>query len=351
MKLPKIKLRKQKPSLPPRITNETVAEHRERILAGGRRFKYPIQYGRRRLVINAILIGLATLVLTVAIGWWQLYIVQNTGNFMYQVTKVIPVPVAKVDGQFVRYSDYLMQYRSNIHLAEARPETGIILTGEDGEKQRDYFKRMTLNNAITDGYAKKVAEDLDISVSDEEVQALFNEHRIASNGQELSRAAYSATINETYGWSEDEYLRILERQLLRQKVSLAIDNEAGELKDELAAKLKSDGSNFEEVASQYEDRVELAAPGKVPRTNADGGLSQLAASLEPGKVSEAFVSRGIDGYYFVKLLEKTDKDVNYLSIKVPLTEFTSRLEKAQKQDGFKEYIKVPNVEAQRSQED
>ena len=26
-----------------RITNETVAEHRERVLAGGRKFKYPLQ--------------------------------------------------------------------------------------------------------------------------------------------------------------------------------------------------------------------------------------------------------------------------------------------------------------------
>ena len=54
------KLRRKKRSAeaeqPSRITNETVAEHRERILAGGRRFKYPVQYARHRLVINTIII-------------------------------------------------------------------------------------------------------------------------------------------------------------------------------------------------------------------------------------------------------------------------------------------------------
>ena len=49
--------------------DETVAEHRERILAGGRKFKYPVQYARHRLVINAILVTLAALVLLAVIGW------------------------------------------------------------------------------------------------------------------------------------------------------------------------------------------------------------------------------------------------------------------------------------------
>ena len=34
--------KKDKRSLPSRITNDTVAEHREKVLAGGRKHKYPI---------------------------------------------------------------------------------------------------------------------------------------------------------------------------------------------------------------------------------------------------------------------------------------------------------------------
>ena len=55
-----------------RITTETIAEHRERILAGGRRFKYPVQYARHKLVFNAIIITVATLLVLIGVGYWQL---------------------------------------------------------------------------------------------------------------------------------------------------------------------------------------------------------------------------------------------------------------------------------------
>ena len=104
---------KEEKEAPSRITNETVAEHRERILAGGRKFKYPVQYARHRLVINAILVTLAALVLLAVIGWWQLYLVQNSSAFMYRITRILPVPVASVDGEYVPYRDYLVQYRGS----------------------------------------------------------------------------------------------------------------------------------------------------------------------------------------------------------------------------------------------
>ena len=106
-------LKRKKEQAPTRITNETVAEHRERILAGGRKFKYPIQYARHKLVINAILVSVAVAVLLIVIGWWQLYPMQNSSAFMYRLTRVIPVPVAIVDGEHVPYRDYLVQYRGS----------------------------------------------------------------------------------------------------------------------------------------------------------------------------------------------------------------------------------------------
>lgn len=347
MKLPNFSLRKKPQSPPPRITNETVAEHRERILAGGRRFKYPVQYGRRRLVVNTIIISLAAVILTVAFGWWQLYIVQNTSNFFYQVTKVLPLPVAKIDGQSVRYSDYLMQYRSSIHFSENIE--GLDLDNENGEQQKNYYKRLALDNATTESYAEKLAKELNITVSKQEVEDLLDQHMNA-DGQKVSRQAYTAAINEMYGWNEEEYLRTLERQLLRQKVSAAIDEEAKKLKDELEEKLNPDGSNFEKVAEEYEGRIDLSAPGKVPHGTSDRGQAGAALTLEPGNVSKPFVSRSIDGYYFVKLLDKTDKEVNYRSIKVPLKELTRRLKSVRDAGKVREHIKVPKVEAPANRE-
>src|SRR5690606_35283970 len=113
-KLLKKRRAKQTQEVPSRITNETVAEHRERILAGGRRFKYPMQYARHRLVIVTVALVAAALLLMGLFTWWQLYVAQSTNPILYRVTRIIPLPVASVDGQTVRYSDYLMYYNSSI---------------------------------------------------------------------------------------------------------------------------------------------------------------------------------------------------------------------------------------------
>ena len=64
--------KKAQDTAPERITNETVAEHREKILAGGRRFKYPHQYARTRLIRNTILVVVAAIVALAGLIWWQL---------------------------------------------------------------------------------------------------------------------------------------------------------------------------------------------------------------------------------------------------------------------------------------
>lgn len=350
MKLPKFNFFKKKKTeaLPSRITNETVAEHRERILAGGRRFKYPVQYGRMRLVITTVVISLVAVVLFVIFGWWQLYVVQNSNNFFYQTSRVLALPVAQVDGHPVRYSDYLMQYRGSIYFSENIE--GLDLDNENGEQMKSYYKRQALNNAVAEGYAEKLAKDLDITVSDEEVEKLLESH-MSADGQQVSRQAYAAAVNEMYGWSEDEYLRMLERQLLRQKVSVAIDDEARELKDKIEEELEAGDSNFEEIAEKYDGQVELAAPGMVPHSNNDGGQAEAALQLEPGEVSSSFVSRGVDGYYFVRLVSKTDKEVSYQSIKVPLTELSRRLQAMHDNDKVNEYIDIPEVATQVNEEE
>lgn len=106
-----------------RITNDTVAEHREKVLAGGKKFKYPLQYARHKLVINTIILSIVAIVLACVAAWWTLYPNQNTSEFMYRVTRIVPVPVGNVNGEQIRYSDYLMKFRSaEYYLREKRAD-------------------------------------------------------------------------------------------------------------------------------------------------------------------------------------------------------------------------------------
>ena len=56
--------KKQPKELPKRITNDTVAQHREKVLAAGRKHKYPIQYTKRRLVWITMLVSVVILIVS-----------------------------------------------------------------------------------------------------------------------------------------------------------------------------------------------------------------------------------------------------------------------------------------------
>src|SRR5882757_7659075 len=45
----------------PKITNETIAEHREDVLKGARKYKYPLQHSKHRIII------ISTVLLCVAV--------------------------------------------------------------------------------------------------------------------------------------------------------------------------------------------------------------------------------------------------------------------------------------------
>ena len=339
---------KKKPQQPQRITNETIAEHRERILAGGRRFKYPVQYARHKLVFNAIIISVSALILLIAVFWYLLFVAQNTSEVVYRLTRVIPVPVARVDGEFVRYSDYLAKYRSSIHYLVEKER--LNLNTEDGKSQADYVKSMAMQDAIADTYAGKLARERNITVTNEELAAFLIQQRASPDG-EVTEATYDAVILDYYGWSHDEYREAMKAKLLRQKVAFAIDDTAKKNADVVAERIKAGGTDLKVLSDQLKasEVPDIAYfPGVLlPKGNRDGGLTAAAANLQPGQVSGAIKTTNGDGYYFVRLQEANNTQVRYEYVQVPLTAFEDRLEAAVASDDVvNTYIDIPELKTQ-----
>lgn len=345
MKKPKLKMPRKKAAVAPtRITNETVAEHRERILAGGRRFKYPVQYARHRLVINAILIGLVAIIIFVIISWQQLYIAQNTSTFFYRLTGFIPLPVASVNGSPVRYSDYLLYYNGSAYYLQQSAQ--VDFSSPEGKAQQQHIKRESLTDAEGDTYAAQLARQLHITVSDKEVDAAINQAR-QSYGN-ISEQVYDASALSVLGWTPSEYRHVIQEKLLRQKVSYAIDKNAQATTQAIEAALKANPSaDFETIVNSVNGSVKTKAQvgtsGMVPLDNSDGGLSQLAGTLQVGGVSKVFKDTSGQGYFIVKLLAKTSTQLNYTYIEIPLTEFSSRFAALNASGKITEYISVKDT--------
>jgi len=339
-KIPRPRRKKSQAAHEPaqRITNETVAEHREQILAGGRKFKYPVQVAKHRLILTTVILGAVTLLLLVGLIWQQLYVAQNTSNFMYRVTQLLPLNVASVDGRSVRYSDYLKKYRSSIHYLQQ--QNSINLNSDDGKRQADFIKRREIEGVERDAYATKLGTDNKISVSKKEVDDFISKDLDAKR---VSQEAYERTVLKSfYDWSLDDYRAIVHTELLKRKVGFAIDTQARTTVDTIKAQLDG-GADFAAVARDKSEDLGTKATGgdigALPADNQDpNNLIAAAKNLQPGQVSH--VITGSDGYYIIKLHEKSGTTVHYSLIKVALHAFDQQFTKLQKDGKIKEFIKL-----------
>lgn len=327
---------------PTRITNETVAEHREQILAGGRKFKYPVQYVRHKLVINAVLIVIASLVLMAAIGWWQLYPMQNTTAFMYRVTRILPLPVGTVNGEPVEYSDYLVQYRLSEYYLSKYGE--VKLDSQDGKRQLEYFKRQSMDKATAVAYARQIARNHNITVTDNDIDDFIMQERHTASGV-VSQETYDASIEMLYDQSPSDYRLTIANGILKNRAAFALDDIADAQAKQALVLTNQTAGDFAKVAvdmaSSKGGKVVAGQSGLVNNTSKYGGLrvSDIAL-LEVGKISGIVMSETDDGYYIVKVLEKNDTQTNFTYLHIPLTQMATDLAQFKKEGKITEYIKL-----------
>ena len=317
---------------------EKVDERREEVLATGRKFKYPLQWTKHRVVINTILISLVTVGLLAAGGWLALYKMQMTDELLYRITQILPVPVAEVDGEKVRFSDYLMFYRSSIQ-SISRQSTQTQ-TEEDLENMKEQFKADALSKAEMYTFAMKLARENEVTVSDEEVKNEFERHRQIGS-VDRSEAGFLKIIKDNFGLSKDEYNRMIYLTLLKAKVDEKIDENANEVSREVEKLLAEKDGSFKGVIGEIGNKVIYEETnGMVSNKNVDGGRADAASRLNIGEQSGRFVSMNGDGYYYVKLVDKNAAEVNFVSIKIEFTEFTKRLDAVREAGKIKEFIEV-----------
>ena len=317
---------------------EKVDERREEVLATGRKFKYPLQWTKHRVVMSTVLIAFIVIAIVITSGWLALYRFNMTDDMLFRITKILPVSVASVDGEAVRFSDYLMLYRSSITSIER--QSGQVDNEASVEDLKSQYKQAALSEAEKYTYAIKLARENDITVSDDEVKTEFERH-LHIGGVERSEESFIKIIEDNFNLSKSEYERMLYLTLLKAKVEEKIDTNASEIANEVEKMLNDNGGNYTAVAETLGEKISYEETGGfVSAQNIDGGRATEAIKLEPGGQSGKFVSINGDGYYFVKLIDKTETEVNFVSIKVPFTEFQTQFDKLKEDGKISEYITV-----------
>ena len=317
---------------------EKVEERREEVLATGRKFKYPLQWTRHRIVVNTILIAVIVIAMLVTGIWLALYRLGMTDDLLFRITEIVPLPVASVEETNVRFSDYLILYRSSITSMER--QSGSQLDEISIEQLRAEYKRSALADSEDYTYALQLADERGITVTDEEVQKEFDRH-LKVGGIDRSEEGFVKIIGDNFGLSKSEYERMLYLSLIRAKVEIAVDEHANQIAAKVERLLTENGDNYQDIAEQLGSEIVYEETGGlVDNKNIDGGRATEAMKLEPGQSSGKFISMNGDGYYFVKLINKTATSVNFVSIKVPFTEFDKRMQALRDEGKVIEFIEI-----------
>lgn len=329
----------------PRITNKTVADHREEVLSGARKFIYPLQHPTRHIV------GITTtLVIVSIVGFFTyttlaLYRYQTTSNFMYRVTQVLPFPIARSGNMFVAYENYLFELRHYIHYYENQQQ--IDFETEIGRQQLDEFRSRALEKVINDAYIKRIADERGISVSDQEINQeieLFRQQdRLGNSNQVLEDV-----LREFWDWSITDFRRSLSQQLLAQKVVAELDQDTVERAEAAQSALES-GEEFSEVAKEYSDDPATAEEGgafgfAISRTSRDIAARTVEElyDLEPGEYSDV-INIGY-ALQIVRLLERDGSDVRGAHILFTFEDVDTYINQAKEEEPVRVYLQLPEPE-------
>ena len=322
-----------------RITNETIAEHREEILKGARKYIYPLQHSKYRVVLVSGALFILSVVVFFSYCLLGLYKFKQDSGFLYRVTQVLPFPVARTGSTLVSYENYLFEVRHYRHYFEVQRK--IDFKSESGKQQLDEYKKEALKKVINDAYIKRLANDSGVSVSDKEVTDRIDMLR-AQNRLGSSDKVLEDVLQDNWGWTLSDYKRTLKQQILSEKLLQKLDVEANKKAREALFSIKT-GKDFSETAKAFTDDLSTKESGGVISTLIDQNSLDFSAQttdilkkLQVGQSSE-IINYG-EGLEIVKKLEEKDGKIKVAHIIFNFKDINSYINDAKDKQKTRQYI-------------
>jgi len=272
----------------PRITNETIAEHRENVLSGARKYIYPLRHSKHRIIVITSSIIAVTLVAFLIYCTLALYRLYQYNAFLYRVTQVMPFPVAKTGGSFVSYENYLFELRHRVHYQQSQQLDKP--TGGDEQQLIRQYRKDALSEVVNDAYVKILAQQNGVKVSGHEVDERLSEVR-EQNRLGGNNKVFAAVLRDYFGWSVNDYKRSLKQQILAEKVVAKLDVATRQRAGQALAQARA-GADFAALAKQTSDDPAKANGGEYgfgitkANPNVAPQVVQTMFNLKAGQISD-----------------------------------------------------------------
>lgn len=328
----------------PRITNETVAAHREEVIGKARKYIYPLQHSKHRIVVLSSIIFITTVIGFFTFCTLALYRFQSSSTFIYRVSQVIPFPIARTGNHFIAYENYLFELRHFTHYYETQQK--VDFSDPKNRPQLTEFKSRALEKVINDVYVKELAAKNGVTVSsqeiDNEIAIVRNQNRLGSSDKVLEDV-----LKDYWGWSINDFRRSLKQELLAQKLAAKLDTEARKKADAALAELRG-GADFAKVAKKYSDDATTKDNNGefgylISQTTRDlpAETTDAILKLKPGQFSDILnVGYGLE---IVKNIEMNGDKVRAAHILFNFKNITGPINDLRAKEKTRAYISVPVV--------
>ena len=238
------------------IDARRLRQYRQAIIRSGDKYRSSVIITPRRLVSLSLLVLVLALAGLVAYVSLRAYRHQDHSPFMANVTRVVPIPAARVGLSFVSYHDYLRELRRYTHYFEVQQELDLSDPANSGILQD--LKHRSLRYVVNQVYIDKLAAEHRIRVSDAEIEAeldlLRRQNKLGGNEAETA-----AVLGEFFGLTIDEYLERTRNILLKQKVVAKLDDRQALSRAEEIHRQAVDGVDFAGLAREHSEHLNSAA--------------------------------------------------------------------------------------------
>jgi hypothetical protein len=329
----------------PKITNETIAEHREQVLKGARKYIYPLQHSKHRIIVVTVSVMVTAIIALLVYCSLALYKFHQYNTFIYRVTQIMPFPVAKAGGKYVSYENYLFELRHYVHYYESQQQRNFA--GAD-HQQLVTFRKQALQNVIDNAYVKQLAAKNHVSVSSKEVNARLDEVR-AQNRLGGNDKVFEDVLRSYWGWSINDFKRSLKTQILMEKVAEALDKDAQSKAASIVTQSRG-GADFSALAKQYSDDPTAKSTGgdygfAISKTNPNVPPEVVDAlfNLRDGQVSDPVLASPVlasqgPSLQIVKVTGVSGNTVSAQHIVINLKDISDDIKALKKTNPSHEYI-------------
>ncbi len=305
-----------------------VEKARAEVLDNGSKYLKPLGLARHKVLAFTvgILVALAlAFLITVSL---LIYVAHNDSYFVYRVARILPFPVAKVNGSFVSYADYAFEvrYRKNIYANPTGPAgaTNQPVNFKDASAQDllHSIQQSALLTAKLEAITKQLAKANNVSVPKAELDQAVSD-LIAQQGGEQK---FASAIKQYYNWSLDDFRHVYYLQLLQQKLELVVLPQVSEAQHQQAEAIlakANGGADFAKLAKHYsQDEGTKNNGGDLGFISATSPyvdeFKNAALALSTGQVSDIITTQF--GFHIIKATDKQGDQVRVSHILIKYSE-------------------------------